>query len=309
MAIAQFNMLTVANTAGTYTLANYKQYGGDFSAALTAIGITKTSDTGQVNWSTVAAVPTAFGTDYEIRQFTDSLQSSAPFYIRFDFATPVATGTGAGAWATFRIRIGTGTDGAGNLTGSISDFFYMTAQSSSGTSNPTTAVTYLSSDGSRLQIIWVPNQTVPSANIGAGGLSIERLRDSSGNALATGLQISMETRSTLGKTAQVLFQPVYGYAYPATALAWTAAIPASGTASFGGTIGLFPVLPNLGYPGNPGIGLLAYFQTDSPTPGAIIPVSIYGVSRNYMTPFSAAGLFGTSLNGNSAIVQGLYLYQ
>lgn len=307
MAIAQFNQLTMT-ASSAYTLASYKQYGADFTAAMQAIGITKTADTGQVNWTTVASVPVTFNAvDYEIRQFTDALQSSAPFYIRFEFAA--INGASGGQAPGFRFKIGTGTDGAGNLTGSISDFFVLQLFSSSSGINANTAASYLSSDGSRLQIIWLPNQTVPSFDVAGGGVSIERLRDSAGNALGTGLQISIESRGTAGKTAQVLFPTLLGYAYPATALAWTAAIPASGTASFGGTIGLFPVLPNLGYPGNPGIGMLSYFQTDSPTPGAIIPVSMYGVSRNYMTPFSAAALGSTGLNGNTAAVQGLYLYQ
>lgn len=307
MAIAQFNQLTMA-ASSAYTLANYKQYGADFSAAMTAIGVTKTSDTGQVNWSTVAAIPITFNAvDYEIRQFTDVLQASAPFYIRIEFAA-INGGTG-GQGPAFRFKVGTGTDGAGNLTGSISDFFVLQPFSSSSGITAVTAATYLSSDGGRLQIIWLPNQTVPSFDVAGGGVSIERLRDATGNPLATGLQISIESRGTGGKTAQVLFPPAFGFAYPATALAWTAAIPNSGTASYGGSIGLFPVLANLGFPSNPGIGLLSYFQTDSPTPGAIIPVSLYGVTRNYMTPFSAAGLGSTGLNGNANAVQGLYLYQ
>jgi len=80
---------------------------------LQAAGITKVVDAGQVDVATMnfpGVNNTVAG--YEMRQFTDALQATAPVYIKLE--------PGRGAAATtmcIYITIGTGQDGAGNITG------------------------------------------------------------------------------------------------------------------------------------------------------------------------------------------------
>jgi hypothetical protein len=98
------------------TDADFRTWGAAWKAALTAIGLTNTTDTGQIDWTTVT-IPLATGTyaGYEVWRFNDTLQATKPIFIRFDY------GTGNNIDAPqINCQIGTGSDGSGNLTGLLS---------------------------------------------------------------------------------------------------------------------------------------------------------------------------------------------
>lgn len=95
------------------TDAAYRAWAEAISLALDAIGITKTADTGQVDWTTNPARPTISTTPhYEIRYIDDSMHGTAPVYMRLEYGcdSNIARPAIAISW-------GTGSDGAGNLTG------------------------------------------------------------------------------------------------------------------------------------------------------------------------------------------------
>lgn len=94
--------------------AEFRLWGDAIHDALVDIGLTQTSDTGQINWTTVTA-PVAATTSqgYEIWRFNDSMQSTTPIYIKFEFGSGSTNATRPNVWTT----IGTSTDGAGNITG------------------------------------------------------------------------------------------------------------------------------------------------------------------------------------------------
>lgn len=92
--------------------AGYKAWGSEFNNMLSVIGLTQTGDTGQVNWATTTR-PGTNTYNYEIWRFNDTLQSTAPIYIRFDYGT----GSSGGTAACIKITIGTGSNGAGTITG------------------------------------------------------------------------------------------------------------------------------------------------------------------------------------------------
>lgn len=97
------------------TDAKFRAWGAACNAALTASGLTQTADTGQINWTTVAR-PTVANTKqgYEIWRFNDTLQSTRPIFLRFDYGSSGnSSGTNPGTWLT----VGTATDGAGNISG------------------------------------------------------------------------------------------------------------------------------------------------------------------------------------------------
>lgn len=101
-----------SNSVGTD--ANWRAVGLAVHNQLAAFGLVQTADTGQVNWGTdVRPAATADHGHYEIWQFADALNASAPVFLRLEYATPYAVNGNLG----FFFQVGTGTDGAGNLTG------------------------------------------------------------------------------------------------------------------------------------------------------------------------------------------------
>lgn len=106
----------------TTTLANFISTSSAISSFVGSCGFfTKAGDTGQVNWGTLAAVPTGGNYVYEMWQSNDGL---ATFYLKLEYGQ-VTGGTGNYG---FRCSIGTATNGAGTLTG----FFTGTQQTISG---------------------------------------------------------------------------------------------------------------------------------------------------------------------------------
>ncbi|RJP44508.1 hypothetical protein C4587_01855 [Candidatus Parcubacteria bacterium] len=92
--------------------ADFRAWGALYSTALATVGLIQTADTGQIDWVTVLrpAINTAAG--YEIYEFADALQASAPVFIKFEFGSGTSQ-LRAMVWIT----VGTGSDGAGNITG------------------------------------------------------------------------------------------------------------------------------------------------------------------------------------------------
>ena len=112
----------MANTSTIYTAidhstdAGFRVWGTEFHAQLLAIGLTLTSDTGQINWTTVVR-PALNGTaGYEIWRFNDTLQGTTPIFIKFEFGTSSTIN-----YPSIWISIGNGSNGSGTLTGLTSN--------------------------------------------------------------------------------------------------------------------------------------------------------------------------------------------
>lgn len=142
---------SVSLTQAYGSLANYKGFQGALSAQLNAV-LTRTADTGQVNWNTIATEPTVTR-DYEVFAFNDSLQATYPIYVRFDYIG------GSGTTNRVNVSVGTTTDGAGNLGGVT---VASAALHAFGGGNVRTA--YVSSDGSYLNLVY---------NVNPGGTGID----------------------------------------------------------------------------------------------------------------------------------------
>ncbi len=85
------------------------------SDALTAMGLPKTSDTGQIDWATVTYPGDGVVTAYEIRRFADSAQGTWPVYIKIFYYFS----SGTVRYPGVRITVGTGSNGSGDLTGDV----------------------------------------------------------------------------------------------------------------------------------------------------------------------------------------------
>lgn len=94
------------------TNAEFRAWGSGIAAGIVAAGLVKTTDTGQIDWTTVLT-PTVANTKrgYEIYRFNDALQATRPVFMRFDY--------GSGAYVynpMIWVTVGTATDGAGTIT-------------------------------------------------------------------------------------------------------------------------------------------------------------------------------------------------
>jgi hypothetical protein len=95
------------------TDAAFRAMGVAVNASLAAAGLTQTSDTGQINWTTVTA-PVAGNTDagYEVWRFSDTLHSTVPIFLKIYY--------GRGSASTIvrlRWESRSATSGAGVLSG------------------------------------------------------------------------------------------------------------------------------------------------------------------------------------------------
>lgn len=98
--------------------ATFQEWTQELYDKLIACGLVQTSDTGQLATPVVASMPADFTTaGYWIFRFNDSLQGSAPIFIRVEPGTYFGT---PNFYPRLRMRFGTGTDGAGTLTGLFS---------------------------------------------------------------------------------------------------------------------------------------------------------------------------------------------
>lgn len=146
--------------------------------ALAAVGMVQTSDTGQINLSTVTA-PAAAGTSagYEIWRFNDALQATAPVFFKLEYGSGTAA-TNPQLWIT----VGKGTDGAGNITGVL---FSRRSGISGGSTNgnPVGTGTGYASSGAGCCLALLPfAEGFTGRN--QPGFILERSRDSKG--VATG---------------------------------------------------------------------------------------------------------------------------
>lgn len=76
--------------------------------ALSSVGLVQTSDTGQVNLSTVTR-----GACYEVWRFNDTASATKPIYLRFDYSVMSTY------YVNLTITVGRGSDGSGSLTGTF----------------------------------------------------------------------------------------------------------------------------------------------------------------------------------------------
>jgi hypothetical protein len=109
-------------TAGTYPINNnsttFAAWGSLISNALANCGWTQATGVGtQINWSTVPVPNTAVQfPGYEIWQMNDSLQNTAPIYVKFEYGGYSANPT----IPRIRLTLGAGANSSGNITGNTS---------------------------------------------------------------------------------------------------------------------------------------------------------------------------------------------
>ena len=239
MSTVEFTSLAFINTDGL------RATGPAVSNAIQNVGLVKTSDTGQVNWSTVNAPGSAnTAAGYEIFRFNDSLQASKPIFIKLEHGTGSG---GPGLYALF-ITIGTGSDGAGNITG------ILLARTQYANNNYNASVYYpcrITGSTNRLLIsLWSTSYNLL--------LNIERTHNSSGGDTDEGVIFHWSTNNSASGCEYLPFVGTLGTMYAK----WNATLPPTGTGAIGNDIKLFPVRAWGPQETNPSVHLFLYFNDD-----------------------------------------------
>lgn len=163
--------------------ADFRTFVAGVHAALGAIGLVQTADTGQINPATVAR-PGGANTPagFEIWRFDDAHQADAPVFIKLEYGTGGAADR-ASLWGS----VGSGTNGSGTLTGQVSTRIQLT-----GSASKTAGVllpTCISGDNGELLLAF----NLDFASYGFGSLfGVERPKDSSDARTGEGVLVTWQ---------------------------------------------------------------------------------------------------------------------
>lgn len=269
------------------------------SDALTAIGLVKTADTGQLPLTgTTLAIPSSPDetfkmSGYEIRKLESA--GKPTLYIRFEYGvrryTPMSTAA-TNVVPALRITVGTETNGAGALGGvaitpMASAFgFYATSALPLAPQRPF----FFSSDGANYLTM-----LIDPALVGSGGnqsvswvplaLVVERSIDPATGAYDSDgyIAISQTAESYAGESNYMR--------WVANLLAGSAAVsnnvpvqgdPMWNTSGYAGATTVFPVTVMLPKPKGPSKSLV-YLFTDDSIPGISFSTTMYGETRTFIT--------------------------
>lgn len=187
--------------------AAFRTWGSEFSARLAAVGLIQTSDTGQINWTTVTRPGTTTDAGYEIWRLDDSQQGVAPIYLRFDYGT----GTNA-AGPRISVRVGTGSNGSGTLTGTALTGLRIAARGDTAQSTNTARQSYMVHVDGLFAFNW-KIQGNPQAE---GLFIVCRTSDASGSPSATGALVcwgsANSTVNNAGRQALRFASPAEAFA-------------------------------------------------------------------------------------------------
>lgn len=160
------------------------------TALFTTLGVTQTSDTGQVNLATVAApVAANASAGYVIGRFNDTLQSTSPIFFKLEFGSGSAA-----ANPQMYLTVGSGSNGSGTITngggGAVTTRVSVLGGQGaiSAITSYTSRYVYLATSGiGYLGCVFKIGGT--AANAAMGAFSIKRTNDSSGNATSNGVAV------------------------------------------------------------------------------------------------------------------------
>lgn len=276
-----------SSTPSLASVTLYKGWAEGLSNALTTVGCVKTADTGQIDWSSISAAPTATNfSGYEIRQLpAGTLQTANPILMKIEYGSQ-------SGYCAIKITVGHETDGAGNFIGFTATQIALYVAGTSAT--PFNS--YVSCAEDYITFALFANTTSNSYPI---AFYISRARDANGVALDTGVTIVSQRPGAV--TQQWL--PKNGSPFPyAPTSKLCCASPSAGTGTYNDAVGVFPVFIYLGssvYPDTVGIG---FFSADfAGAGGSIFTLDLLGVSHDYVA-LGQGGVYGLGGNSYSALM-------
>jgi hypothetical protein len=284
-----------ANWTNVTNDANFRAWGSYISARLTAVGIVKTADTGQIDWTTVAnpgAINTFAG--YEIRVFADALQASAPVYIKIEYGESATTDAPA-----VRFAFGSGSNGTGTLTGTLSGTYWATG----GASVTTACSVHGSGDTARFCM----NGGYQAAQVGMI-FGFERTKDAAGADTTEGvLYVATGTAGSVANQRIIgIWNTSLGDVGGTTAILIPALFPPGATATSGTQIIVVPIFHSKGVFMNPGMNFAGYY-TESIAAAGSPSVYAYGALHTYYTIAAASGWASSNFQGPGAGTEAMML--
>jgi hypothetical protein len=287
------------------TLANYKAWGQAISNFFSTAGWIQSSDTGQVNWGTIATVPSnSITRDYEIWTPGDGLQV---FYLKIQYGTGGSSGN---TNPVIQVTLSTATNGAGTQTGFVTPSMRMPNADQSVSSTSVQWQCYFAGDSGRIgMLMWRDD----GSNNGPICFVVQRSLNSSGVAYGTSttgyvtlVAISYDNNRNCGQTHLVFNTGVFTPATPNSSNGRMSFLQCGGLGSqlFAGGIPISPIFPVVGFFDNP-IDMLAIGASSDFTEGAQYSIASanmpYGVSHNYIAAKNSP-FFQVGSNGNVSAV-------
>lgn len=274
---------------------------------LAACGLVQTSDTGQLDPSTIAAVPAAgsyFG--YRVYRFNDTQQSNKPVFLRF---APYVGSYGGANCGGVAVTIGFATDGAGNITGAntgLLNFFNGTAGSQrteTATATPCYAVHGEGYFGLCLHLARCNSSYAQNSML---FLTVTRPLNSSNAPTADGIIVSLpkaaystNTNSNSAATIDLLLRTAYLSSAMGTFNSQlTPFVGGQDAAAAGGNTQIqrtFYLAPAV----KPNPALALYWGTSMPV-GDQFDVAVDGVTRTYITLGTNTGAQSDIASGNAS---------
>jgi hypothetical protein len=262
--MATYSVKLAPNNASN---ATFQAWAAGVATALTTVGITRTTNTGDTNDFSIAnnwnpanitmTVPASNSfTYYEIRQFTDSLQGTNPVYLKFEYGTGDGT-----SYYGLRITMGGGTNGSGTLTGFTSTSCILQPAAAA---SATTYDCYFSSDGARLSILLFAGLTsVSSAYTIGRTVSSTFVPNSNGVNICAASSGGTTTTATNPIFQQYVSEAGQGGANPSSAqIQFTCAFNPVTNNQWGLNWGVLPIYPNVGYSDYPDCNMLVFIAEE-----------------------------------------------
>jgi hypothetical protein len=245
---------------------------------LAAAGLVQTSDTGQCTPSSLTwSDATSYG--YQMWKFGDSLQATAPFFIKIEYQA--ASFSYNNSQTNLGVTFGTATDGAGNFTGTqLTDTYNWGAYMSSGTLG-VSLNSYFSGDTNRFCMAYNDGPNVFNSAV----WGFERTKNLDGSDSSAGLLFAFCSNGANTASVNIGMLPAtsaggpFSTAQPYWPLALNRVLPTMAT---GSKIGVaIPGYFNT-YPCVPGLNFACYLGTDFTSYVAQTLPMYDGVNHNYM---------------------------
>lgn len=262
------------------TDAGFRAWGSELATSLQTVGLVQTADTGQINWTT-ATRPTVANTTagYEIYRFNDSLQGTAPIFLKLEYGTSSNT-SNPQLWLT----VGTGSDGAGTITGTVVPrTICATTPGAPSTSTPYPS--YICMIGGQLMVCSKTGAGSSGSNSGMFW-HVGRSTDDTGADTADGVVVYYKTSSITYQSAQFRY------------FAAAATITAAGTSSSGGPYCMIPAALTSSLVGadiqafkhyaafpfvRPVVGLVTVLTAEVPAGNTISVAAVGSTPRTYIS--------------------------
>jgi len=272
------------------TDAEFRAWVLNLSTALQGCGLVKTADTGQIDIPTAIRPGGNQWGGFEVYQFADALQATAPIFVRINY------GTGSQSNAPIiNLGVGTGTNGEGLLTGA--NILRGTENSQAVAPAGNSARTFVTHTGSTFFLAWGSGGFTQNYTRAQFTTVVDRARDDAGVALGEGAMFLCNDYS--GVIAAYILQ--FGAAPKVFTSIPQCIIPDGGYGTMVGTdVQLFRhsmMTPRV----RPLLGVVSYLNAEIGS-GAAITASPLGTPHTYLPLGSVLGPIGADYSAKSNAV-------